>query len=32
MERRIETMLDPVLGPGKVVVRANVRSIPKKFR
>ena len=23
-ERRIETMLDPVLGPGKVVVRANV--------
>lgn len=25
MERRIETMLDPVLGPGKVVVRANVQ-------
>jgi flagellar M-ring protein FliF len=24
IERRIETMLDPVLGPGKVVVRANV--------
>jgi flagellar M-ring protein FliF len=25
IERRIETMLDPVLGPGKVVVRANVQ-------
>ncbi len=25
IERRIETMLDPVLGPGKVVARANVR-------
>lgn len=25
MQRRIETMLDPVLGPGKVVVRANVQ-------
>lgn len=24
LQRRIETMLDPVLGPGKVVVRANV--------
>ena len=24
MQRRIETMLDPILGPGKVVVRANV--------
>lgn len=24
LERRIETMLDPVLGPGKVVVRSNV--------
>ena len=25
LQRRIETMLDPVLGPGKVVVRANVQ-------
>ena len=25
LERRIETMLDPVLGPGKVVVRTNVQ-------
>lgn len=25
MQRRIETMLDPILGPGKVVVRANVQ-------
>ena len=25
IERRIESMLDPVLGPGKVVVRANVQ-------
>jgi flagellar M-ring protein FliF len=25
MERRVETMLDPVLGPGKVVVRASVQ-------
>jgi len=25
LEHRIETMLDPVLGPGKVVVRANVQ-------
>ena len=25
LERRIETMLDPVLGPGKVVVRSNVQ-------
>ncbi len=25
IERRVETMLDPVLGPGKVVVRANVQ-------
>jgi flagellar M-ring protein FliF len=25
IERRIETMLDPVLGPGKIVVRANVQ-------
>jgi flagellar M-ring protein FliF len=24
IQRRIETMLDPILGPGKVVVRANV--------
>lgn len=25
LQRRIETMLEPVLGPGKVVVRANVQ-------
>ena len=25
MQRRIETMLDPILGPGKVIVRANVQ-------
>jgi flagellar M-ring protein FliF len=25
LQQRIETMLDPVLGPGKVVVRANVQ-------
>jgi flagellar M-ring protein FliF len=25
VERRVETMLDPVLGPGKVVVRASVQ-------
>jgi flagellar M-ring protein FliF len=25
LERRVETMLDPVLGPGKVVVRSNVQ-------
>lgn len=25
LERRIETLLDPILGPGKVVVRANVQ-------
>jgi flagellar M-ring protein FliF len=30
MERRIETMLDPVLGPGKVVVRANVQINPQE--
>ncbi len=30
LERRIETMLDPVLGPGKVVVRANVEINPQE--
>jgi flagellar M-ring protein FliF len=30
MERRIESMLDPVLGPGKVVVRANVQINPQE--
>ncbi|MGH7873559.1 MAG: flagellar basal-body MS-ring/collar protein FliF [Candidatus Binatia bacterium] len=25
MQRRIETMLDPILGPGKVIARANVQ-------
>ena len=30
LERRIETMLDPVLGPGKVVVRANVQINPQE--
>ena len=30
MERRIETMLDPVLGAGKVVVRANVQINPQE--
>jgi flagellar M-ring protein FliF len=30
MEQRIETMLDPVLGPGKVVVRANVQINPQE--
>lgn len=25
LQRRVETMLDPVLGPGKVIVRANVQ-------
>jgi flagellar M-ring protein FliF len=30
LERRIETMLDPVLGPGKVVVRANVLVNPQE--
>jgi flagellar M-ring protein FliF len=32
MERRIETMLDPVLGPGKVVVRANVQINPQEVQ
>jgi flagellar M-ring protein FliF len=30
MERRIESMLDPVLGQGKVVVRANVQINPQE--
>jgi flagellar M-ring protein FliF len=30
LERRIETMLDPVLGQGKVVVRANVQINPQE--
>ena len=30
LERRIETMLDPVLGAGKVVVRANVQINPQE--
>jgi flagellar M-ring protein FliF len=30
LERRIETMLDPVLGPGKVVVRASVEINPQE--
>ena len=30
LEQRIETMLDPVLGPGKVVVRANVQINPQE--
>ena len=30
LERRIETMLDPILGPGKVVVRANVEINPQE--
>jgi flagellar M-ring protein FliF len=30
LERRIETMLDPVLGSGKVVVRANVQINPQE--
>jgi len=30
IERRIETMLDPVLGQGKVVVRANVQINPQE--
>ena len=30
LERRIETMLDPVLGMGKVVVRANVQINPQE--
>jgi flagellar M-ring protein FliF len=30
IERRIETMLDPVLGTGKVVVRANVQINPQE--
>jgi flagellar M-ring protein FliF len=30
LERRIETMLEPVLGPGKVVVRANVQINPQE--
>jgi flagellar M-ring protein FliF len=30
LERRIETMLDPVLGTGKVVVRANVQINPQE--
>lgn len=30
IERSIETMLDPVLGPGKVVVRANVQINPQE--
>ncbi len=30
IERRVETMLDPVLGQGKVVVRANVQINPQE--
>ena len=30
MERRVESMLDPVLGAGKVVVRANVQINPQE--
>ena len=30
LARRIETMLEPVLGPGKVVVRANVEVNPQE--
>lgn len=30
LKRRVETMLDPILGPGKVVVRANVEINPQE--
>jgi len=32
LEHRIETMLDPVLGSGKVVVRANVQINPQEIQ